>query len=199
MNIIGSPTRKSNIHGTVKKVKYIIVHSSGRSKFATDANELKYLTTTENIYCYHAYVTTTGEIHQLAPWDGLMHHVGESRWESDGNLNTLSIGVSFSSTNTPDSLYTHSQVEAMKDLVRFLMKEYNVPTKYVLGHKEVSPKRKTDPMAFDMDKFRNELSEALKPEPKLAWQFGTLEIPKEGEDILIRISVKDGKIHLRGD
>lgn len=164
MDIIQTPTHASNIHGKVKRIKYIILHGSGRSKEATDKNELDYLTKHQNIYTYHAYVFTTGEIHQLAPWDSLLWHVGQSKWREDTWLNDDSIGVAFSSTEKPDFVFSDEQVSSMRFLVKHLVDKFGVPVDNVLSHKEVSdpPGRKVDPVGFDMDKFRRSL---LEPEP----------------------------------
>jgi N-acetyl-anhydromuramyl-L-alanine amidase AmpD len=151
-------TTPDNFHGTIKKPKYIIIHDSGRSKHATEANELKYLTDTQADNNYHAIVFSDGTIIQLAPWLTLMWHAGESKWGNDSDLNRMSLGVALSGTNTPDMKYGREQYQSLIEITKYLMTLLDIPAQNVLAHKEVSAPRKSDPLAFDMNKFRRDIS-----------------------------------------
>jgi N-acetyl-anhydromuramyl-L-alanine amidase AmpD len=198
MELLQRFTDPSNFHGWLESVKYLIVHTSGRSPHATDENELAYLQRPELAGCYHAYIFTTGEAYHLAPFDRLVWHAGKSQWLEDSDLNRLSVGVAFGNTNLPSSLYSKSQVDSMLGLCYTLCQTYQIPAMNVLGHKEVSPGRKTDPEAFDMNKFRTELEERLTPDSS-EWRVKVYGEIHNGDDIVQRISFKDKVIHLRGE
>ncbi len=53
-------------------------------------------------------------------------------------------------------IYTPEQITAVTNLCTVLIEEYNM--KYILGHEEIAPTRKTDPgPAFPLDKIRTQL------------------------------------------
>jgi len=53
-------------------------------------------------------------------------------------------------------IYTPEQITAVTELCSLLIEEYSI--KYILGHEEVAPTRKTDPgPAFPLDKIRTQL------------------------------------------
>ena len=163
--IINSPTHISNINGTIKQVKYIIIHTSGRSKWATDEQELSYLRNVHaNKFCYHDYIFTTGEYHNLAPLNALLWHAGGGKINNKViAMNPISIGIGLSGENLPSSLYPKAQYDALVKGTALRAKELNVPAGNILGHKEVSAYRgKSDPAAFDMNKFRDDVYIELK-------------------------------------
>jgi N-acetylmuramoyl-L-alanine amidase len=60
------------------------------------------------------------------------------------------------STPTYWHRYTEQQIARTKEICELLVKEYNI--KYILGHEEISPKRKIDPgPAFPLDKLREKI------------------------------------------
>ncbi len=59
--------------------------------------------------------------------------------------------------------YTEWQIEKCKEICELLIEEYNIKT--ILGHEEISPKRKIDPgPAFPLDKFREKIFESDRSE-----------------------------------
>ena len=171
--MINSPTDISNIHGKISNIQYIILHTSARSKWATDESELRYLRSVHaNRFCYHDYVFSTGEYHNLAPTDSLLWHGGSGKLNNKiVNLNQISIGVGMGGENLPSSLYPKAQYESTVKGVALRCKELGLTASKILGHKEVSGYRgKSDPAAFDMDKFRDDVYIELKrseiPAPK---------------------------------
>lgn len=182
LELIQSPTHASNLHGVMKSVEYIIIHDSGRSPYATDEGELSYLTRAhENQYCYHDYVFQNGAYHQLAPLDALLWHVnGSLVGGKKVDLNPISWGIALGNTNLPSSIYPKAQYAALVAGTKLRMGMFGLGIERVLGHKEVSAYRgKSDPHAFDMDKFRGDVLqfefEPSKPDISIA--------PPEGFDL----------------
>ena len=59
--------------------------------------------------------------------------------------------------------YTEWQIEACQQICELLIEKYNIKT--ILGHEEISPKRKIDPgPAFPLDKFREKIFETDRSE-----------------------------------
>lgn len=69
-------------------------------------------------------------------------HAGKSEWDGRKFLNKYSIGIEL--VGIRDRKFTEAQYDSLILLLRYLVKEYNIPEKYVLGHEHVSPGRKRD-------------------------------------------------------
>lgn len=192
MEILQAPTDPTNVHGALKP-QFIVIHDSGRSKYATDQQELSYLTKHKNIYVYHYYVFTTGEVYQLAPTDRMTYHVDGSMWQGKNyDFNPVSVGLAFGNTNMPDTVYSLASYNSMVALTAKLCLELGIPTTRVLGHKELSAYRgKTDPLAFDMDKFRSDVQNFLTT-PKEPALFNYDD--SRGPLVVTRIQGKDIKL-----
>lgn len=81
--------------------------------------------------------------------------------------------------------YTEIQIERVKEICRLLIEEYNI--KYILGHEEIAPGRKTDPgPAFPLDELREELVDNQNKEK-------VTNYPQKG------ITIKDTALFLKED
>ncbi len=62
--------------------------------------------------------------------------------------------------------YSPEQIEVVEDVCRLLMDTYSI--KYILGHEEIAPQRKSDPgPAFPLDKIRNRLQNAARNDDEI--------------------------------
>ncbi len=74
--------------------------------------------------------------------------------------------------------FTEKQIEVVSDICKLLMKEYP-SIKYILGHEEIAPGRKTDPgPAFPLDELREKMKVWIpvkrEEEKREELEFGTL-------------------------
>jgi N-acetyl-anhydromuramyl-L-alanine amidase AmpD len=97
----------------------------------------------------HYLIDRKGKIYRLVEDKNIAWHAGVSE-VPDGRkgANAFSIGVEL--INNKEDECTKSQYSSLNDLIDYLKGKYKM--KYVLGHDEVSPGRKTDPWNFDWDK-----------------------------------------------
>ena len=98
----------------------------------------------------HYMVARDGTVYQLVADKDIAYHAGESTMK-DGrkNVNDFSIGVEI--LNTKDDEYTKAQYQAVKDLIAYLKGKHRI--KYVVGHDDIAPGRKTDPWNFNWSKL----------------------------------------------
>ncbi len=98
----------------------------------------------------HYMVARDGTVYRLVADKDIAYHAGESEMK-DGrkNVNDFSIGVEI--LNTKDDEYTEAQYQAVSDLIGYLKGNYAV--KYVVGHDDIAPGRKTDPWNFKWNKL----------------------------------------------
>jgi hypothetical protein len=98
----------------------------------------------------HYMIARDGTVSQLVADKNIAYHAGEGKMK-DGRtgINDFSIGIEI--LNTKDDQYTKAQYKAVSDLIAHLKGKYTI--KYVVGHNDIAPGRKTDPWNFDWDKI----------------------------------------------
>lgn len=96
---------------------------------------------------YHYIIDTCGQVYKTG-------YAREIRWSVGGN-NSYSISVMLIGDFTEDELEEDQYNNAL-ELVKKIMKAYDIPKENVLGHQEF-PEQNTECPGFDMDKFRGEL------------------------------------------
>lgn len=115
----------------------------------------------------HYAIARNGDIVRFVADEDRAYHAGTSTMPVPGDdrtgLNDFTIGIELMSSHpdlddevkTPEDAYTKEQYKALEDLMKYLCE--NHPIKYVVGHDEIAPGRKTDPgPLFQWDKIRNE-------------------------------------------
>jgi N-acetylmuramoyl-L-alanine amidase-like protein len=97
----------------------------------------------------HYLVDRKGGIYRLVPDKNIAYHAGVSE-VPDGRtgVNNFSIGIEIMNTKTDK--YEREQYDAVNWLIGEIKKEHTI--KYILGHDEIAPDRKTDPWNFNWDK-----------------------------------------------
>lgn len=151
------PVDNSNYGGKNKGRKFIILHANGGSAEGTAA----WLNNPESNVSYHYLVTKEGDVWQFVDDQKRAWHAGVSRWENFTDLNDWSIGVALESDEGKHNDITDIQLSVALTLVGDLIATYDISPSHVLGHKEVSPDRKVDPIHVNMDSFRDRLTEQL--------------------------------------
>lgn len=99
----------------------------------------------------HYVVDRKGAIYRLVEDRDIAYHAGNSKM-TDGrtNVNGFSIGIEL--LGDLDDGYTAVQYEAINALIASLKRAHGV--KYVVGHADIAPGRKTDPWNFDWKKLK---------------------------------------------
>lgn len=95
----------------------------------------------------HLLIRRDGQCVQYVPFNKRAWHAGKSIFQARENCNDFSIGIELEGTET--IAYTAAQYEKLNQVLAALFETY--PTlKYLAGHCDIAPKRKTDPGAsFD--------------------------------------------------
>jgi len=104
----------------------------------------------------HYLIDRQGMVYQTVPDLAIAYHAGLSQMPAPDkrtNINDFSIGIEVINTKTESP--TEAQYQSLAQLVKYLQKEYNIPAKNILGHKDIAPGRKTDPWNFDWEYFQS--------------------------------------------
>lgn len=99
----------------------------------------------------HYLIDRKGTIYRLVEDKNIAYHAGVSKMpDNRKNVNDFSIGIEMMNTETGQ--FTNAQYTAVNTLIASLKKKY--PIKFVVGHNDIAPGRKTDPWNFDWKKLK---------------------------------------------
>lgn len=135
-----------------RKIDTIVIHSSydalGKDPYSIDGIIAEYK---QYGVSAHYLIARGGTAYRLVADQNIAWHAGASTMP-DGRtgVNAFSIGVEM--VNTLDGKFTAAQYSALNSLVSSLKKQY--PIKYILGHSDIAPGRKTDPWNIDWSKVQ---------------------------------------------
>lgn len=98
----------------------------------------------------HYMIDRGGTIYKLANENDLAHHAGKSKM-ADGreSVNRFSIGIEL--INNMIDLPTNAQYDSLAKLIIDIKTRHLV--KYIVGHSDIAPDRKSDPWNFDFVKL----------------------------------------------
>ena len=112
-----------------------------------ESEAIERLTNVKSEVSSHYLIKNNGEIVVLVPDLYVAWHAGESSWKKFKSLNKNSIGIeiSNSSHNYKYKKFSNKQIQAILKLSKFLIKNYKISKKNILGHSDIAPNRKKDP------------------------------------------------------
>lgn len=127
-----------------KKIKFVIIHYTGMKK---ESLALKKLCDEASKVSSHYFIKKNGNILKLVPDLYEAWHAGKSNWKKLKSLNKYSIGIEIQNPGHDHGYknFTFKQINSLKKLLKYLLKNYNISYKNVLGHSDIAPDRKKDP------------------------------------------------------
>jgi hypothetical protein len=133
-----------------RKIDTIIIHSS-YDALGDDVYDVNGIIAEYKQYgvSAHYLIGRDGKIYHLVADKNVAYHAGVSK-VPDGRtgVNAFSIGIEM--VNTESGKFTDAQYSAVNQLIASLKKQYSI--KYILGHDDIAPGRKTDPWNIDWTK-----------------------------------------------
>ncbi|MDC1200347.1 N-acetylmuramoyl-L-alanine amidase [Pelagibacteraceae bacterium] len=127
-----------------KQIKFIIFHYTGMKR---ESDALKKLTDIQSELSCHYLIKNNGEIVKMVPDLYIAWHAGESSWKNYKSLNQNSIGIEITNPGHEHCYkkFTKKQITSLLKLSKFLIKEYKISPKNILGHSDIAILRKKDP------------------------------------------------------
>jgi N-acetylmuramoyl-L-alanine amidase len=126
-----------------RKPNFVIIHHT--SDDSVD-QALRTLTNPLRSVSAHYLIGRDGRIIQLVDERARAWHAGETKWGSDTDLNSASLGIELD--NNGREPFSGAQISALLELLGDIKARYHIPAANFLGHADVAPKRKTDPSRF---------------------------------------------------
>ncbi len=95
----------------------------------------------------HYVIEKDGTIHQYVDEEKRAWHAGKSYWDGYTDINSYSIGIELENMGKMGGYpkYPKIQMDALVDLCKDIKSRNNIEDKYILGHSDIAPDRKTDP------------------------------------------------------
>lgn len=126
-----------------RRPSYVILHHTTND---TADQALRTLTDPLREVSAHYLIGRNGKIFQLVDERYRAWHAGRSRWGSDADLNSSSIGIELD--NNGREPFAPAQIDALLKLLEDLRARYKIRTENFLAHADVAPGRKVDPSAW---------------------------------------------------
>ncbi|HEX8974290.1 MAG TPA: N-acetylmuramoyl-L-alanine amidase [Patescibacteria group bacterium] len=98
----------------------------------------------------HYAIDRSGTAYRLVADNNIAWHAGASRLP-DGTTDVNGVSIGIEVVNDKDSKFTDAEYSALNSLIASLKKKYTT-IKYVLGHDDIAPGRKTDPWNIEWNK-----------------------------------------------
>lgn len=132
--------RRSPNQGGAIVPKFIVIHSS----YGTFAGDLTWILKDESDVSYHYLIDPeTGNRVQFVHDTRRAWHAGVSYWKGYNNLNSHSIGISF--TGPSSRRAAQHEIESVAWKCAYLMKKFPViKVEDILTHQMIAPRRKDD-------------------------------------------------------
>lgn len=159
MNIINMPCRRENFGGVrSSKVKYLVVHFTSNDG-DTARNNGEYFAREQVGASAHYFVDDKEVVCSVDP-NYIAWHCGNEIYTHPKCRNSNSIGIELCSRKDKDGMYyfTENTMDKAIELIRSLMKKYDVPIENVIRHYDVTGKNCPAPFVgagqADWEKFK---------------------------------------------
>lgn len=145
----------------MEKVDLIVLHATASGRLQTGLDVIRWMNGQPNPISYHYLIERNGAILRMTDPNYTAYHAGVSAWPNKPvgreSVNSRSIGIAFVNDNVAEPI-TQAQIESADWLCRTWMQKLGIRASAIVGHKEVSPGRKTDPKMLLMSAWRARLA-----------------------------------------
>jgi N-acetylmuramoyl-L-alanine amidase len=94
----------------------------------------------------HYVLAEDGAVYRLVPEDRVAWHAGRSHWRGRDALNGTSVGIEIVNLHGDRHDYPDTQIAALAKLCHDIISRHPaIVSRNVVGHSDISPKRKIDP------------------------------------------------------
>jgi N-acetylmuramoyl-L-alanine amidase len=126
-----------------RKPNFVVIHHTSNDNVD---QALRTLADPARSVSAHYLIGRDGTIMQLVDERARAWHAGESKWGSDTDLNSASLGIELD--NNGHEPFANAQISALLRLLADIKERYHIPAANFLGHADVAPKRKADPSRY---------------------------------------------------
>lgn len=125
---------------SIRRPNIVVIHHTAQH---SDEQTLKTFTTKRTQVSAHYVIAEDGTVYHMLNDLLRAHHAGVSKWGSQTDLNSSSIGIEID--NDGYEAFTELQIQSLLQLLARLKQAYHIPTSNFVGHADIAPGRKVDP------------------------------------------------------
>jgi N-acetylmuramoyl-L-alanine amidase len=134
---VGSP------HFSPRRPNFVVIHHTAQNSCE---QTLKTFTSDRTETSSHYVICRDGTVHHMLNDLLRGHHAGVSKWGSNTDLNSSSVGIELD--NNGFEPFPEPQIRSLLEVLGRLKRAYNIPTANFIGHADVAPGRKVDPSRY---------------------------------------------------
>jgi N-acetylmuramoyl-L-alanine amidase len=144
MRLIDRPSPNHDQRPGDGVIDMLILHYTG---MRTAAEALDRLCSPAAKVSAHYVVDEDGTLRRLVPETRRAWHAGVSFWAGRRDINGASIGIEIVNPGHEFGYrpFSEPQMAALEALAQDILRRHPIPARFVLGHSDVAPQRKTDP------------------------------------------------------
>jgi N-acetylmuramoyl-L-alanine amidase len=124
----------------MRKPNFVVIHHTAQNSCD---QTLKTFTLPRTQVSAHYVICKDGTIHHMLNDYLRAWHGGVSRWGSNTDINSSSIGIEIDNNGT--DRFSDAQIGSLLQLLQNLKKAYAIPVANFIGHSDIAPTRKVDP------------------------------------------------------
>ena len=126
------------------KIKFLIIHYTGMQSMRAS---IKRLASIKHKVSCHYLISRAGKIFQMVEDNKVAWHAGKSKWGKLENLNNNSIGIELVNKGHKFGYqkFSRKQISGLVKLCTQLKRKYKIKNRFILGHSDIAPLRKSDP------------------------------------------------------
>jgi len=124
----------------LRKPNFVIIHHTAQNSCE---QTLKTFTLTRTQVSAHYVICRNGTVHQMLNDYLRAWHAGNSKWGSNTDINSASIGIELD--NNGFEPFAPEQINSLIQLLDALKKKHQIPSANFIGHGDIAPTRKNDP------------------------------------------------------
>ena len=111
----------------------------------------------------HYSIGKDGRIAQHVRDEDRAWHAGKSEWKGIPSANDYALGIELVNLNDGNEPYPEEQHRANVQLCTYLCRKYSIKPGDIMGHRDIAVPmgRKTDPLGYDLERLRREVTIAL--------------------------------------
>jgi N-acetylmuramoyl-L-alanine amidase len=132
----------------MRKPNFVVIHHTAQTSADKTVNTF---ISTKNETSAHYIIGRDGKVVQMVNDYLRANHAGLGRWGNDTDLNSSSIGIELDNSGTEP--FSDVQINSLLVLLGTLKKKYNIPAANFIGHADLAPGRKVDPLNFPWKKL----------------------------------------------
>jgi N-acetylmuramoyl-L-alanine amidase len=147
-------SKPSPNRGGIIEPELVVIHYTGDN----GTGGLQWLTTKGSKVSAHLWISKSGVVWQLLPFNTRGWHAGVSSYDGCSDVNSFSIGIENQGIGDE---WPEAQIQTNIDVLIALHKFYSIQA--TVGHCDVAPDRKVDPgPLYPWDRIADALEKAIK-------------------------------------